>query len=335
MSVDLSTTYLGRKLSSPLILSACPLTEQLDTLRRAVDAGAAAAVMPSLFEEQIEHDEMELARLQDYGAESFPEALSYFPELNDYNTGTSEYLRRLETAKSQLNIPIFGSLNGTSLGGWTRYARQMQDAGADGLELNIYLVASDPTVTAAEIEERCLDLVRQVRNDVSIPLAVKLGPYFTALANFASRLEEAGADGVVLFNRFLQPDIDLETLSVQPRLTLSTSQELRLPLRWVAMLRGHLRGSIGATGGAHSAADILKLLLAGADAVLMASALYQKGPDCLLGLLSEIRHWMEEREYLSVEQLKGSLSQRNSAEPEAYERANYMKALTSFTAELP
>lgn len=335
MIVDLSTTYLGRKLTSPLIISACPLTEQLDTLRRAVDAGAAAAVMPSLFEEQIEHEEMELARLQDYGAESFPEALSYFPDLNDYNTGTSEYLRRLESAKSQLNIPIFGSLNGTSLGGWTRYARQMEDAGADGLELNIYLVASDPTVTAAEIEERCLDLVRQVRSDVSIPLAVKLGPYFTALANFASRLEEAGANGVVLFNRFLQPDIDLETLSVQPRLTLSTSQELRLPLRWVAMLRGHLRGSIGATGGAHSAADILKLLLAGADAVLMASALYQKGPDCLLGLLSEIRHWMEEREYQSVEQLKGSLSQRNTAEPEAYERANYMKALTSFTVELP
>ncbi len=240
MNVDLATRYLGLELRNPLVVSACPLTGKLDTLRRLEDAGAAAAVMPSLFEEQIEHDEMAINRFYEHGAESFPEALSYFPEMNDYNTGPDAYLCHIEEAKRSLSIPVIGSLNGTSKGGWVEYGRSIQDAGADALELNVYDVVTDPQLTAADVESQYVELLKAVREVVKIPIAVKLGPFFTALPNMVLRLTQAGANGLVLFNRFLQPDIDLETLRVAPNLVLSTSSELRLPLRWIAILRATL-----------------------------------------------------------------------------------------------
>jgi dihydroorotate dehydrogenase (fumarate) len=330
MSVDLRTRYLNLELANPLVVSACSLTGKVETLVRLEEAGAAAVVLPSLFEEQIEHDEMDVFNFYEDPANSFSEALSYFPEVEDYNSGPEVYLRHVEAAKAALTIPVIGSLNGTSQGGWVRYARLIQEAGADALELNVYYVVTDPKMTAAEVEERYLKLVAAVRESVSIPLAVKIGPYFSALPNMARRLVTAGADGLVLFNRFLQPDIDPETRSVTPNLVLSTSDELRLPLRWIAILRGQLRASLAATTGVHTAEDVLKMLLAGADVTMLASALYKRGPDHLRALLDGVRSWLEEREYLSVEQMKGSASQANSPNPDAFERSNYIKTLTTF-----
>ena len=330
MNVDLTTRYLGLELTNPLVISACPLTGKLDRLRRLEDAGAAAAVMPSLFEEQIEHDEMAINRFYEHGAESFPEALSYFPELDDYNTGPDAYLRHIEEAKRSLSIPVIGSLNGTSTGGWVRYGRLIQEAGADALELNIYYVVTDPQ-TGNDVEARYLELVEAVREVVTIPIAVKLGPFFSSIPNMALRLTLAGANGLVLFNRFLQPDIDLETLRVTPNLVLSTSVELRLPLRWIAILRAHFETSLAATTGVHTALDAIKLLLAGADVTMIASALYEHGPNHVRTLLDGIRAWMVEREYPSVAQMKGSLSLINAPDPDAFERANYIKTLVNFT----
>lgn len=332
MSVDLSTRYLGLSLKNPLVVSACPLTSRLESLHLLEEAGAAAAVMPSLFEEQIEHDALAVQALYDQGAESFPEALSYLPELDDFDTGPSAYLRHIEDARRAVSIPLIGSLNGISRGGWIEHARRIEEAGAHALELNIYYIPTDPDTTAEQIEGRYIELVAAVRDVISIPLAVKIGPYFSSLAHTARKLVAAGADGLVLFNRFLQPDIDLETLRVTPRLVLSTHDELRLPLRWVAILRPQLaQTSLAATTGVHQADDALKLLLAGADAVMLASALYRHGPGHLRTILEGVRHWLDEKGYTSVEQMKGSLSQVNAPDPAAFERANYVQTLVGFS----
>jgi dihydroorotate dehydrogenase (fumarate) len=330
MSVDLRTRYLGLELKNPLVVSACPMTANVETLCRLEEAGAAAAVMPSLFEEQIVHDQIEFFEYYEDPANSFREALTYFPELESYDPGPDSYLRGIEAAKAAATIPVIGSLNGTSKGGWIRYARMIQEAGADALELNIYLVATDPEHTAADVEAQYLELVQAVRESVSIPMAVKIGPFFSSLPNLARRLEVAGANGLVLFNRFLQPDIDLETLAVRPNLVLSTSDELRLPLRWIAILRGQLGLSLAASSGVHTPQDVLKLLLAGADVTMTASALYQNGPEYIRTLLDGVQTWLVEKEYTSVAQMKGSVSQANCRDPEGFERANYVKTLTNF-----
>jgi len=330
MSADLRTRYLGIELKNPLVVSACPLSGKVETLQRLEEAGAAAAVMPSLFEEQIVHDEMQTYEYYEDPSHSFPEALSYFPEIETYNLGVRSYLQMVEAAKEAVSIPIIGSLNGATRGGWSRYARMIQDAGADALELNIYIVAADPHTTAEGIESRYLDILESVRQEVSIPVAVKIGPYFSALPNMARRLVKGGADGLVLFNRFLQPDIDLETLEVRPNLVLSTSEELRLPLRWIAILRGQLSASLAATTGVHTAQDVLKLLLAGADVTMTASSLYKHGPRHIGTILDGVSIWMSERGYESVEQMKGSLSQENCPNPESFERANYIKTLVNY-----
>jgi dihydroorotate dehydrogenase (fumarate) len=331
MSVDLRTRYLGLELGNPLVVAACPLSEQLDTLRRLEEAGAAAAVFPSLFEEQIEHDELEVHWLHEFGTDSFAESLTYLPELDTYNVGPDGYLRRLEEARKAVAIPIMGSLNGQSAGGWVRYARLIQDAGANGLELNIYFLPADDARSAHDVENQYLDLVAEVAAAISIPLAVKVPPFFSAFASMARRLVDCGARGLVLFNRFVHPDIDLEQLKVVPRLELSRSWDSRLSLTWIALLRGRVAASLAASGGVHDHEDVLKLLLAGADVTMIASALYQHGPDHLRQMLCSMRAWLEEHGYLSVEQLKGSMSQEHCPDPSAYERVNYMKTLASFT----
>lgn len=290
-----------------------------------------AVVLPSLFEEQIEHDELEIARLRDYGAEGFAEAPGgYFPELDDYNIGPDGYLSIIERAASGLSIPVIASLNGSSTGGWVKYARLMQQAGAAAIELNVYHVATDPGVDGDAVEHRYLELVRAVRAEVTVPLAVKIHPFFSSLPNMAKKLAEAGANGLVLFNRFMQPDIDLLSLEVRPNIELSTSRELRLPLRWIAILKGRVDVSFAATTGVHTATDVLKLLLAGADVTMMASALLRNGVSHPRGVLADVVSWMEQNDYSSVEQLKGSLSQQNAPDPEQFERGQYMKALVTY-----
>lgn len=332
MSVDLTTRYLGLELANPLVPSASPLGARLDTLRRLEEAGAAAVVLPSLFEEQFEHEAVAAHELRELRAHSFGEAtLGYFPALEDFRTGPETYLEHVAAAKAALSIPVIASLNGASVGGWTGYAALLEQAGADALELNVYLLATDPEATAADVEQRYLDLVAAVREVVSIPLAVKVGPYFSSMANMARRLVATGADGLVLFNRFNQPDIDLDVLDVAPTVELSRPWETRLPLRWIAILRGQVAASLAATGGVQSAAEVLKLLLVGADVTMMASALLRHGPGHLETVLRDTRAWLEANEYESVEQLKGSLSHEHSPDPAAFERSNYMKALASWS----
>ncbi len=326
MTVDTSTKYLGLTLANPMVASASPLTGQLDVLRKLEEFGAAAVVMPSLFEEQLGAPSI------DSGKQAGPaiDAGAYFHELKEYNRGPAEYLRYLATAKKTVSIPIIGSLNVAGGGETVDYAKRIEEAGADALELNIYFLATDLATTSQEIEWRCVEVVAAVRNQISIPLAVKIGPFYTALPNFASRLVEVGADGLVLFNRFMQPDIDLDALQVRPRLALSTPDEMRLPLRWIAILHGRLDASLAASSGAHSADDCIRLLLAGADVVMVTSALYLRGVEVLRTLVEGVRHWLETNEYKSLEQMKGSLSQRRCADPAAFERTNYTKAIASF-----
>jgi len=333
MSVDLSTEYLGLKLKSPVVISACPLTEPLESLRRLEDAGAAAAVFPSLFEEQIAHEEEQLSKVHEFGTDSFAEALTYFPEPEEYRFETDTYLESIAKAKKALSMPVIGSINGVSEGGWIRYAKLIQDAGADALELNIYFIPCDPELPGDAVESRYLELVAAVKQSISIPLAVKIGPYFSSPANMAKRLVEAGADGLVLFNRFLQPEIDLEALEVRPRLVLSTPFELLLPLRWVAVLHGRVNASLAVTSGIHDYQGMLSALLAGADVGMIASVLYKKGFGQIGEILRNMGSWMEEKEYESVAQLKGSMSLENSPDPSAFARGNYMKTLTSFTGQ--
>ncbi|MBN2217091.1 MAG: dihydroorotate dehydrogenase-like protein [Pirellulales bacterium] len=333
MGVNLRTKYLGLSLENPLVVSACPLTQKLDSLRRIEEAGAAAAVLPSLFEEQIEHESAELTKAHEFGTDSFAEALTYFPEQDDYRAGPDSYLEHIEKAKAAVSIPIIASLNGTSEGGWVRYAKLMENAGADALELNIYFIAATLDMTSEEVEARYLDLVSAVKDSVSIPLAVKVGPYFSSMGNMAKRLVGAGADGLVLFNRFLQPDIDLDEMETSPHLELSTRFELLKPLRWIAVLHGRVNASLALTSGLHEAADLAKALAAGADVGMVASVLYTQGIPHISKILGGLTEWMEEKEYDSVEQLRGSMSQENCPDPAAFERGNYMKALVSFTGE--
>ncbi len=336
MSVDLSTYYLGMKLKNPLAVAACaPLTGSVEMLRRLEDAGAAMAVLPSLFEEQIEHEETEFNRLFEYQAESFAESLTHFPVLQEYNTGPRDYIRHIEAAKQAVSMPIIGSLNGASPGGWIRYAKMIEEAGADALELNIYFVPTAAETTAADVEQRYIELVASVRQSVALPLAVKIGPNFTSLPNVAQHLVAAGADALVLFNRYVEADIDLETLQMKPDLVLSNRHEARGPIRWIAILRDQLQVSLAATSGVHRMQGAIKLLLAGADVTMMASILLMEGPDRIRTMLAEMTTWLEENEYDSVEQLKGSMSRGNCPDAGALERANYMKALTSYTVETP
>lgn len=335
MTPDLRTGYLGLTLKNPVVISACPLTERIDTLQKLEEHGAAAAVFPSLFEEQIEREEMELHGLYETGAETYGESLSYFPDMVDYNAGSTNYLRMLELAVQSVGIPIIGSLNGVSRGGWVRFARSIEDAGAAALELNVYGIFPDPARTAAHVEAELVDLVTAVRERISIPLAVKLPPFFTAFANLATRLADAGADGLVLFNRFVHADIDLDTLRVAPNLVLSEPFESRLPLMWVALLRGRVSASLAATSGVHAPADVVKLLLSGADVTMTASAIYRRGPEHVRTLVSGLSAWMTENEYDSVEQMKGSLSHAHAPDPGVFERVGYMRTLASFSRWMP
>jgi dihydroorotate dehydrogenase (fumarate) len=328
--VDLTTSYLGLSLKHPIVASASPLTATVDGICRLAEAGAAAVVLPSLFEEQIDADAHHLDHYLGYAADSFAEALSYFPEAAQYRIGPEEYLERIASARAQTDIPIIGSLNGVSPGGWTDCARLLEQAGAHALELNVYYVPTDLRMRGSAVEELYLDVLREVKQTVSIPVALKLSPYFSAMANMAAMLADAGADGLVLFNRFYQPDFDLESLTVVPHLVLSTDWELRLPLRWVAILYGRVPADLAITSGVHGYEDVLKGVMAGASAVMLASELLQRG----IGRIGEIVHamtiWMTEHEYESVAQMQGSMSQLRVAEPAAFERANYMKVLQSW-----
>jgi dihydroorotate dehydrogenase (fumarate) len=327
---DLATTYLGLELPSPIVVSSCPIGEDLDAIRRAADAGAGAIVLPSLFEEQLAIERHDLDHHLTRHTESFAEALTYFPDVAAFDLGPDRYLEHVRRAKAAVDVPVIASLNGVSTGGWVEHARLIEQAGADALELNCYFVPTDPLVTGEEVERMYLDLVADVRRHVGIPLAVKLPHFFSAIANVAHRLDLAGADGLVLFNRFYQPDLDLERLEVVPDLVLSTSSELRLRLRWVAILHGHVQADLAVTGGVHTAEDVLKAMMAGASVAMMASALLAHGPGHVAHVTHDLRAWMTEHEYVSVRQMRGSMSQQHVAEPAAFERANYLKVLRSY-----
>ena len=321
---------MGLELKNPLVPSASPLSADLDKAKQLEDAGASAIVMYSLFEEQITHESEELDAFLVQGAESYAEAMGYFPEPEKFhNVEAEEYLEQLAGLKKSLDIPVIGSLNGVSAGGWMKYAKKIEEAGADALELNIYYIPTDPQMTAEMVEKMYIEDLKTVKEQVSIPVSVKLGPFFSALANIAKKLDDAGADALVLFNRLYQPDIDLEELEVVNDLQFSTSYELRLPLRWLAILYGHLNASLAATTGIHSAQDVLKAVMAGADVTQMTSVLLKNGPSYLKTILQDLQKWMEEHEYESIEQMKGSMSYKSIAEPAAYTRANYMKTLQS------
>jgi dihydroorotate dehydrogenase (fumarate) len=324
--------YLGLALKNPVVASAGPLTGDLDTLQQLEQAGVAAAVLPSLFEEQICRDEQRVQMLYEFQTHSYGESLSYFPRVNDYNVGPEGYLRMIEAAKQAVPIPVIASLNGSSPGGWARYAKLLQDAGADAIELNIYFVATDPRMTAADVESQYIELVSIVCDVVSIPTAIKIGSQFTNLTNFVPRLAEAGAKGIVMFNRFLEPDFDLEKMQVSPSLVLSNRHELRLPLRWIAILRDQVSLSIAATSGIHYPEDVVKMLLAGADVCMITSTLLRHGIEYAAEMIAAIKAWLDDRGYESVEQLKGSMSYANCPNSGELERANYMKAVVSYTA---
>lgn len=328
--MDLTTTYLGLNLANPLVPSASPLSESIDNLKRMEDAGAAAVVLHSLFEEQLTFDSAEMDYHMSHGTESFAEALSYFPEPAEFRLGPEEYLEQIAKAKAAVKIPIIASLNGTSVGGWTDYSRKMQDAGADALELNIYYIPTDLELSSAKVEQTYLDILKAVKGAVSIPVAVKLSPFFSSLGNMARRLDDAGANGLVLFNRFYQPEINLETLEVEHSVLLSTPQARRLPMRWIAILSGRIQADLAATSGIHNAQDVLRMLMAGANVTMLCSVLYKHGVEYLKVILQEMSRWMDQHEYESVQQMRGSLSQKNCPDPSAFERAQYMRILTSW-----
>lgn len=331
---ELSTTYLGLKLKNPLVASASPLSKKVETAQRLEDAGISAIVMYSLFEEQIIHESLELDHFLARGSESFAEALTYLPDGGMYGVSPEKYLNQLNSLKKALSIPVIGSLNGVSNGGWTSYAKRIEDAGADALELNLYFLPTDPNLTAAEIENAQVELVSAVRSAVKIPLAVKLSPFITSLPNFAKRIVDAGANGLVLFNRFYQPDFDLDELDIVHNLDLSTSAELRLPLRWISILYGKVSTDYALTSGVHTTTDVLKAMMAGAKVAMMASNLLHNGERVIPEMLTDLKNWMKEHDYESIEQMQGSMSQMNVREPAAFERANYMKVLGSWR-ELP
>ncbi|MDZ7678280.1 MAG: dihydroorotate dehydrogenase-like protein [Acidimicrobiales bacterium] len=331
--VDLTCRYLGLDLATPIVASASPLNGEPDTARRVEAAGASAIVMPSLFEEEILHEEVELNRSLEAGSEHFAEALDYFPDIGDFDTAGDRYLAKIEALKAELSVPVIASLNATSAGGWVRHATLIEQAGADALELNLYHVAADPTRDAADMEAADLDVVRSVRDKVAIPMAVKLSPHYSAFAHFAGQVAATGVDGLVVFNRFYQPDLDLDTLEVVHRVELSTPGELRLPLRWIAILRPQLGPdvSIAATTGIHSGTDAVKAIMVGADVAMLTSAVLRNGPEHLRTVESELHDWLVEHEYDSVDQLRGSATQATSGDAAAFERANYFQTLHSWT----
>ena len=328
---DLSTKYLGLTLKSPLLASASPLCESVDNIKRLEDQNLAAVVLPSLFEEQLRLESLALDSDLSRGADSFPESVDFFPDLQTYNLGPDGYLELIRHAKESVQIPIIASLNGVSKGGWLEYAQLMEQAGADALELNIYSITTDPKTTSSELERNYVDLVRELKGTLRIPLAVKLSPFFTTPANMGVRLDEAKVDGIVLFNRFYQPDFDIDHLEISPSLALSRPEELLLRLHWIAVLCGHVRADLGVTGGVHSSRDVIKCILAGAKVAFMTSALLRNGVHHAAHVLTELDRWLDEHEYTSVQQMCGSMSHGAVPDPSAFERGNYMKVLSSYT----
>jgi len=331
--MDLTTTYLGLSLKNPFIHSASPLSEKIDNIKQLEDNGAAGVVLYSLFEEEIEHEQKELHFHTTRGTETFPEALSYYPEHEEYLTGPEVYLEHIRKAKEAVDIPIIASLNGTTKGGWLNYAQEMEQAGADALELNIYFLATNPEENARDIEDRYIDILQEVKQHVDLPVAVKLHPFFSSIAEIAKRMDIGDVDGLVLFNRFYQPDINLEKLEVVPNVLLSTPMDMRLPLRWIAILYGKIQADLAATSGVHSAEDAIKLLMAGASVTMMTSALLKNGISWVKKMVTDMEEWMEEHEYESVKQMQGSMSHKSIKNPSDFERANYIKALQSYTME--
>lgn len=329
--IDLSTNYLGLRLKNPIVVSASPLSEKLENFPRMRDAGAGAIVMYSLFEEQIEAESENIDSALEYGANSYGEATSYLPDLAKYHVGPDRYLDLLQKAKKSVDIPVIASLNGKSRGGWSQYAQYIEEAGADALELNIFNIPTDPSISAAQLEDGYVELVRAIRKQIRIPIAVKVGPYFTSLANFAKRISEAGADGIVIFNRFYQPDFDLEELEVTPNLVLSSPHELRLRLHWAAILYHQVETYVAITGGVHDATDVLKCMMAGANVAMMTSALLKYGIEHIGVVLAGMEAWMEEHEYTSIKQMRGSMSLVNVEDPTAFLRGNYLKMLGSYS----
>ncbi len=328
--VDLTTTYLGLKLKNPLVAAASPLSEKVETVKKLEAAGFAAVVMYSLFEEQIIHESLELDHYLFYGSEASPEFSSFYPQSGTYTLQPDVYIATLAKIKKEVHIPVIASLNGVSTGGWIKYARKMQDAGADALELNLYYLPTDTELAGSKLEDSYVTLVQDICKSVKLPVSVKLSPFFTSIPNIAKRLAEAGARGLVLFNRFYQPDLDLENLEVVPNLHLSDSQELRLPLRWIAILYSRIQADLALTSGIHSGEDVIKTMMAGASAAMLASEVLKNGIDRATQILEEVTKWMGDHEYVSISQMKGALSQKNVKEPAAFERANYMKVLNSF-----
>lgn len=327
--MDLTSTYLGLNLKNPIVPSASPLSKDIGRIKEMEDAGASAVVLHSLFEEQITHDSLELFYHTVPHQESFAEATSYFPEAHNYNLGPDDYLEHIRRAKEAVQIPIIASLNGVTPGGWTEYAKKMEQAGADALELNIYMIAADVNKTSEEIENTYVDILKMVKSTVKIPVSVKISPYFSSMAGFAKKLDDVGANGFVLFNRFYQPDIDLETLDVIPNVLLSNPQSMRLPLRWIAILYGRVKADLAATSGIHSADDIIKMVMVGAKITQLFAALHQYGIGHIRSLLRDIKTWMIDHDYESLDQMRGSMSHRAVGNPSAFERANYMRALSS------
>jgi dihydroorotate dehydrogenase (fumarate) len=327
--IDLTTRYLGLTLRTPLVPSASPLSQEIASIRRMEDAGASALVLYSLFEEQLRQESLELDHRLSAGTESFAESLTYFPQASEFRLGPEGYLEHIRKAKDAVDIPIIASLNGATVGGWAKFAKEIQQAGADALECNIYYIPTDPELKAAEIEQTYVDIVWAVKSAISIPVAIKISPFFTNVANVAKRLDDAGADGLVLFNRFYQPDIDLEELEIRPNVLLSTPQALRLPLTWIGILYGRLKASLAATGGVHDPQDAIKLLMVGANVTMLCSSLLRNGINQLRHMERGIVDWMEQHEYESVRQLQGSMSQLRCPDPSAFERAQYMRAVKS------
>lgn len=330
---DLTTTYLGLKLKNPLVVSASPLQKDLGNIRQMEDSGAAAIVMHSLFEEQIDVESEEMNRWMEQGTESYAESLSYLPDMENYNLGPEGYLEHLTRVKNTVGVPVIGSLNGVSKGGWTRYAKMMEDAGADAIELNTYFLATDPKISAQEVEKMYCDLVKEIKSSVKVPIAVKLSPMFTSMAHMAHSLDQLGVKGLVLFNRFYQPDLDLENLQVVQTLVLSQSYELLPRLNWVAILFGQITADMAVTGGVHSGVDVLKCMMAGARAAMMTSALLKNGINHIAKVLKEVEAWMAEHEYDSIRQMQGSMARRSVADASAFERVNYMQVLSSYAAK--
>jgi dihydroorotate dehydrogenase (fumarate) len=327
--IDLSTTYMGLRLRTPLVASASPLSQELDGIRHLEDAGASAIVLYSLFEEQLRQESFELEHHLAEGTDSFAEAASFFPQPAEFHLGPEGYLNHIRRAKKAVSVPIIASLNGTTVGGWTQYAKLIEEAGANALECNIYSIPTDPELTSAAVEQQYLDILKAVKSAVTIPVAVKVSPFFSNMANMAKRFDEAGANGLVLFNRFYQPDINLEELEIQPNVLLSTPQALRLPLTWIGILYGRIRASLAATSGVHGPEDVIKLLMVGADVTMLCSTLLRNGINHLRQIEQGVLEWMEKHDYESVQQMKGSMSQIRCPNPSAFERAQYMKAVKS------